>query len=64
MIPDRKVEISLPAQPASNTTHKAATAPQVGENGPYAVCPTDPAKPLIEPEALQSINALRTDGKP
>jgi len=64
VIPDREVEIAQPVQPASNTTHKATTAPQVGENGPYAVCPTDPAKPLIEPEALQSINALRTDGKP
>src|ERR671921_1123623 len=64
VVPDRKVEIKLPAQPASNTTPKAAAAPQVGASGPFALCPTDPAKPLIEPEALKSINALRTDGRP
>ena len=64
VVPDREVEITLPAQPASNTTRKAASAPQVGASGPFAVCPTDPAKPLIEPEALRSINALRTDGRP
>jgi hypothetical protein len=33
-------------------------------NGPFAVCPTDPAHPLVEPEALQSMHVLSTDGTP
>ena len=33
-------------------------------DGPDAVCPSDPSKPLVEPEALRSIRALTTDGTP
>jgi Subtilase family len=52
---------------------KAAAAPKasstsaakaVATSGKFAVCPADPSKPLLEPEALTSIHAASTDGSP
>ena len=64
VIPDRTVEITPPAPSTSSTTKPAAAPAQPAANSPFAICPTDPAKPLVEPEALQSIRALTTDGSP
>jgi hypothetical protein len=55
------------------TTSTAATAAAVSPSGqslttsaatepPFAICPSDPSQPLSEPEALNSIHALTTDG--
>ena len=62
VIPDRTVAIAQPTPAASSTTKPAAVAPPANANGPFALCPSDPAQPLVEPEALQSIRALTTDG--
>ncbi|HEY1486210.1 MAG TPA: protease inhibitor I9 family protein, partial [Micromonosporaceae bacterium] len=43
--------ITAPAQPA-RTTVKAAAVPQ--SPVPATICPSDPTKPLLEPEALQT----------
>jgi subtilisin family serine protease len=64
VIPDRTVEITPPAPSGSSTTKRAATPAQPSANSPFALCPSDPADPLIEPEALQSIHALTSDGTP
>ncbi|HEY7050300.1 MAG TPA: S8 family serine peptidase [Jatrophihabitantaceae bacterium] len=64
VVPDRKVEVEQPVSVGSNTTSKSTVTPQADANGPFATCPSDPSKPLIEPEALQSIRALTTDGSP
>lgn len=65
VVPDRIV--TLP-QPAASTAGRSAqtrhAAPYVDTNGRDAICPSDPAHPLIEPEALRSIRALTTDGTP
>ena len=66
VIPDREVPISLPpaAAPAAGAAKgasKAATPSVVSNN---QICPSDPSHPLVEPEALQSIRALTSDGSP
>ena len=70
VIPDRQVPIatsppaSAPAPGAAKASGKASTnsaAPNVASN---QICPADPAHPLVEPEALQSIRALTSDGSP
>ncbi|MEV0074563.1 S8 family serine peptidase [Amycolatopsis sp. NPDC050768] len=64
VLPDSKV--TLPdANPAGKNAD--AGAPKAGggtaqNQDPNAICPTDPAKPLLEPEALTSIHAYSTDG--
>src|SRR6476469_6496639 len=64
VIPDRTVAITQPTPAGSSNTKAAAVAPSTNANGPFALCPSDPAQPLVEPEALQSIRALTTDGSP
>jgi subtilisin family serine protease len=70
VIPDRVVPISLPpaaapapgaAKGAATSSSRAATPTAVPGN---QTCPTDPSHPLVEPEALQSIRALTSDGSP
>ncbi|HET6499981.1 MAG TPA: S8 family serine peptidase [Amycolatopsis sp.] len=65
VLPDSKV--TLP-DPAATTTGGGAQAPAApptpGAPAPGAICPADPAKPLLEPEALTSIHAASTDGSP
>jgi hypothetical protein len=64
VIPDSKVQLPAVSKPtikadgSSNTTQ----APTPAAAGPQATCPTDPAHPLLEPEALTSIRAASTDG--
>jgi hypothetical protein len=63
VIPDSKVELpddTTPAAPAAGSSAKAPATPEA--SAPQAVCPTDPAHPLLEPEALTSIRAASTDG--
>jgi len=64
VVPDRDVEVTQPAPTTSSTPSKPTATPQPDANGPNAICPSDPSKPLIEPEALQSIHALTSDGSP
>jgi hypothetical protein len=58
-----------PAMAGGGGTHSAA-APQprintlTSADGPDAICPSNPAQPLVEPEGLRSIGALTTDGSP
>ncbi|MEO7060885.1 MAG: S8 family serine peptidase [Lapillicoccus sp.] len=64
--PDRVV--ALPTRAAASgggaTASARQAAPPVTTTGPDAVCPADPAHPLIEPEALRSVRALTSDGSP
>ncbi|WP_280665544.1 MULTISPECIES: S8 family serine peptidase [unclassified Kitasatospora] len=50
---------AAPAAPAA----KADVAPSA-ENATNTVCPTDPSKPLLEPEALYSTHVASTAGAP
>ncbi|HEX4493140.1 MAG TPA: S8 family serine peptidase [Acidimicrobiia bacterium] len=54
---------SASSSPAASASSGASTRPNDVGN-PFTICPTDPAAPLVEPEALQSIDALTTDGSP
>ena len=47
---------------AARPREPAAATPSADSTD--AVCPSDPAQPLVEPEALQSIRALTSDGSP
>lgn len=62
VLPDSKV--TLPdAVPAPGAEPKAPQSQgQPGTPAPGTICPSDPAKPLLEPEALTSIHAYSTDG--
>ncbi|MCU1687976.1 MAG: hypothetical protein JWQ81_8715 [Amycolatopsis sp.] len=67
VLPDRKLMAPVPVTPKpqiapapSSTQH----GPSTGGNAPGAICPSDPAKPLLEPEALSTIHAASTDGSP
>ncbi len=51
-----------PAGPKSRSAATPNTAVPNVESGP--ICPSDPAQPLVEPEALNTIRALTTDGSP
>jgi len=46
------------------TTPKAATPKSSGAQTPDAICPSDPSKPLLEPEALYSMHVAGTAGSP
>jgi hypothetical protein len=62
--PDSKVTLPSPVAPAAPAGTKSAQAksPSAAADGPGAICPSDPAKPLLEPEALTSIHAASVDG--
>jgi hypothetical protein len=62
VLPDSKV--TLPdATPAPGADSKAPKAQdKANPQAPGTICPADPAKPLLEPEALTSIHAYSTDG--
>jgi hypothetical protein len=61
-------DVKIAARPTTSTqpTAKHAKArevpPALSADGPDAICPSDPAQPLVEPEALNTIHALTTDG--
>jgi hypothetical protein len=67
VMPDSAV--AMPATPdvtssgsSARSSNHAAVSPDT--DPPTAICPSDPAVPLVEPEALGSIKALTTDGTP
>ena len=60
VVKDSSIAVSPPtsSQPATGGSAPApSSGPNVYDNDPTKICPTDPAKPLLEPEALQSIRA-------
>ncbi|WP_406630297.1 S8 family serine peptidase [Amycolatopsis sp. WGS_07] len=60
VLPDSKV--TLPdAKPSAPAAAPKAGGP-AAQATPNATCPSDPAKPLLEPEALTSIRAYSTNG--
>ncbi|WP_240691494.1 S8 family serine peptidase [Amycolatopsis nivea] len=60
VLPDSKV--TLPdAKPGAPAAAPKAGGP-AAQSTPNATCPADPAKPLLEPEALTSIRAYSTAG--
>ena len=65
VVKDAKIA-ATPSQPTAPTGHPSGKARVVrpNVNGPDAICPTDPSDPLVEPEALNTIHALSTDGSP
>src|SRR5262245_12367222 len=63
VVPDRSIAVQQPAAAAPSAKHvKSQKLSSAAEANPFAICPTDPAQPLLEPEALSSIHALSTDG--
>jgi hypothetical protein len=60
--------IKVPAAtttPASAGTKSGTVKPSItNTDGPNAICPSDPSHPLVEPEALNTIKALTSDGTP
>ncbi|MDH6130638.1 hypothetical protein P3T37_000005 [Kitasatospora sp. MAA4] len=50
--------------PAAAPAAKAAPAAPSNENATNTVCPTDPSKPLLEPEALYSTHTASAPGAP
>jgi subtilisin family serine protease len=64
--PDRQVPIVVPAATAAaggSAKGQAKTlTPALGTPSSTQICPSDPAHPLVEPEALESIRAFTSDG--
>jgi Peptidase inhibitor I9 len=62
VVPDRKVPVAAPAATAGPA---AGTSPRAAAAGPAPVlpgtCPTDPARPLLEPEGLQATRTASAD---
>ncbi len=58
VIPDSQVAIPV-RQKASDGA--STNAPRLGTPPSTAICPTDPSKPLLEPEALQDTNTASDD---
>src|SRR6185437_12932336 len=60
VIPNRQV--AIPVKAKVTDTGAQTTAPtDIGTPSSTAVCPTDPSKPLLEPEALQDTNTASDD---
>jgi hypothetical protein len=73
VLPDARVAVTPPTKAAASSDPSTQMAPiarpatkvrSVATTGPFAICPDDPAEPLLEPEALTSMRALTTDGTP
>lgn len=62
VVPDAPVDLPDNPTPATAGGKAPASTPKSLSADPGAICPTDPAKPLLEPEALTSIKAASTDG--
>jgi hypothetical protein len=58
VIPDAQVAIPVKAKVSDGAQ---TTAAAIGTPSSTAVCPTDPSKPLLEPEALQDTNTASDD---
>jgi subtilisin family serine protease len=64
VVKDASVPMPSPSPDRASGASTSGGQVQPAADGPDAICPTDPAQPLLEPEALQSIHALTTDGSP
>lgn len=70
VIPDAAVKLPATAAEADRTaaayrsTGSKSMIRAAEEPSSFDVCPTNPANPLVEPEALSSIGALTSDGSP
>ena len=80
VVPDTTVQVAPASAAAAGTTtssttsaSKSATAPgstakstakPAATQYPDAICPSDPSKPLLEPEALYSMHVAGTAGSP
>lgn len=63
ILPDSKVTLpppSTPSTPAGGASAQGRATPQLAAPS-QQICPSDPAKPLLEPEALTSIRAAGTN---
>jgi subtilisin family serine protease len=58
IVPDLPIRKPAPLEPSAGLPHISAKPATVVNS---QVCPTDPAKPLLEPEALQVTNTAFTD---
>jgi Subtilase family/Peptidase inhibitor I9 len=76
VVPDQTVQVA-PASTAAPTGPTAPKSPEAAKptratgtpaasatQGPDAICPADPAKPLLEPEALYSMHVAGSAGAP
>ncbi len=63
VVPNSKVSVTPPTSPAANPQPKATATPAASGLPTVnpAACSTDPTKPMLEPEALQTINARSSD---
>ncbi|GAA1912389.1 S8 family serine peptidase [Streptantibioticus ferralitis] len=74
VVPDETVTVNPPhaAPPVAPggtkgpraSTPKAQGSAHNGQQDPNAICPSDPSKPLLEPEALYSTHVESTPGSP
>lgn len=55
VVPDKKIEVTVPQATAGATTVSPKVVTPSATPAPGA-CPTDPSKPLLEPEALSDTN--------
>ncbi|QHA02360.1 S8 family serine peptidase [Streptomyces broussonetiae] len=72
VVPDETVTVTPPGatEPGAQGGAKGPKSVTPGARGdgngknPYAICPSDPSKPLLEPEALYSTHVEGTPGSP
>ena len=60
VIPNHQIAFTVPTR-APETTGQVQPGRTIGVPPSTAVCPTDPSKPLLEPEALQDTNTASDD---
>jgi hypothetical protein len=60
VIPNSKIALPV-TKPASESAGQVQSGKTIGVPPSTAVCPTDPSKPLLEPEALQDTNTASDD---
>jgi len=54
-------QVAIPVRRTAGADGVSTKAPALGAPPSTAVCPTDPSKPLLEPEALQDTNTASDD---
>ncbi len=65
VVKDSSVRLA-PATTAAPPVHASVGRARADADAtdPFQICPTDPAQPMVEPEALNTIHALNADGSP
>jgi hypothetical protein len=67
VVKDSSIAVSPPVPspaPTGGSTPTNASGPEAYDNNPTAVCPSDPSKPLLEPEALHTMHVAPTASDP